>query len=50
MNKFYAAALVSAVVWSYLAFIAAIPNGWVHIPLVAAVLFVTWGIVEGKDN
>jgi hypothetical protein len=50
MNKFYAAAVVSAVVWVYLAFIAAIPSGWVHVPLVAAVLLITWGIVEGKGN
>ena len=50
MNKYYVAALVSAVVWIYLAFVAQIPSGWVHVPLVASVLLITWGIVERKGT
>jgi len=50
MNKYFVGALMSALLWIFLAFVAAVPSGWVHLPLVATVLLVTWGIVEGKGG
>jgi uncharacterized membrane protein (DUF485 family) len=48
MNLHVIAAVVCLVLWIYLAFIAAIPAGWVHAPLIIAVVLIARGIVVGK--
>lgn len=49
MKLHYLGALVSILLWVYLAFIAAIPSGWVHLPLVVGVVLVPIGIA-GKEK
>jgi uncharacterized membrane protein len=50
MNRYLLAALLSTLLWVFLAFIASIPSGWVHVPLIAAVLLVVKGIVDGQQK
>jgi hypothetical protein len=50
MNLYMLGAVACVAVWIYLAFVAAIPNGWVHVPLVVAVILLARGIVIGKSN
>ena len=42
-------AIVSLLLWILLAFVAAIPSGWVHVPLIAAVLLTAMAII-GHDR
>jgi uncharacterized membrane protein len=48
MKPYLLGALLSALLWILLAFVAAIPSGWVHVPLVAAVLLLVRAIVGGQ--
>jgi uncharacterized membrane protein len=50
MNVFGIVAILCLLVWVYLAFVLALPNGWVHIPLILGVLLVVVAIVEGKKQ
>ena len=50
MNLHVIGAIVCLVLWIYLAFIAAIPSGWVHAPLIIAVTLIARGIVVGKSK
>ena len=45
--SFLAAALL-IVLWVVLAFVEAIPSGWVHLPLAAGATLVAIGIIETK--
>ena len=45
MNLQAVAAALCLLIWIYLAFVMAIPSGWVHLPLVAAVLLIVKAIV-----
>jgi len=45
MNRYLLGALLSALLWILLAFVAAIPNGWVHVPLVVAVVLLVRAMV-----
>jgi len=49
MNRYFLLALVSLILWVVLAFAAAIPSGWVHMPLAVAVVLIAVGIVEGNQ-
>jgi uncharacterized membrane protein len=40
-------AILAFVLWVVLAFVLAIPSGWVHVPLMAAALLAVKGIVDG---
>ena len=40
------AALVLLALWVVLAFVMAIPSGWVHAPLAAATIFVAKAIID----
>jgi len=44
MSPYMLGALLSALLWIFLAFVAAIPSGWAHVPLVAAVLLLVKAI------
>lgn len=44
---FVVAAVIALALWVYLAFIRAVPSGWVHVPLIVAVVCVVIAIVEG---
>jgi hypothetical protein len=48
MNTSLIGALACAALWIVLAFVAAIPSGWVHVPLVAAVILLARAIVTSK--
>jgi uncharacterized membrane protein len=50
MNLHVIGAIVCLVLWIYLAFIAAIPSGWVHAPLIISVILIARGIVIGKPK
>ena len=50
MNLFLLGALLSTLLWLFLAFVAAVPSGWVHVPLVAAVLLAVKGVVGERRN
>jgi len=41
-------AVVLLALWIILAFVAAIPSGWVHAPLAAATIFIAKGIIDSK--
>ncbi len=43
-------AILSLVVWILLAFVAAVPSGWVHVPLILGVLLVVKTIVEHEPR
>jgi len=43
-------AVLCLAVWIVLAFVVAIPSGWVHVPLVAAVLLVVRAIVAADEE
>ena len=47
MRNSFIIAAVLLVTWVVLAFVAAIPSGWVHIPLGVGVVFIARGIVLG---
>ncbi|HKI95942.1 MAG TPA: hypothetical protein VJ992_11700 [Gemmatimonadales bacterium] len=44
------AALVLLALWIYLTFVRAIPSGWVHVPLIVAVVCVAYAIVESDPG
>ncbi len=50
MKLNYFGALICILLWIYLAFVAAIPSGWVHVPLAVGVVLVATGIArdDGK--
>jgi hypothetical protein len=48
MNLELGAALLLLIAWVLLVFVAAIPSGWVHVPLALGCLLVARGIVVGK--
>ena len=48
MNLEFAAALLLLILWVVLAFVAAIPSGWVHVLLAVGCILVARGIVVGK--
>jgi len=50
MNLHVIGAIVCLVLWIYLAFIAAIPSGWVHATLIISVILIARGIVIGKSK
>jgi uncharacterized membrane protein len=50
MKPHYLGALISILLWIYLAFVAAIPSGWVHVPLAVGVVLVAMGIVREKNE
>lgn len=47
MNVALLLAIASLVLWVLLAFVAAIPNGWVHLPLAIGSVLLVIGIVQG---
>jgi uncharacterized membrane protein len=47
MNLPGIAAIVCLVIWVTLAFVLAVHNGWVHIPLILGVLLIVKAIVDG---
>lgn len=49
MKLHYLLALISILLWIYLAFGAAIPSGWVHVPLAVGVVLVATGIISKKN-
>jgi hypothetical protein len=46
MNLYGAAAVLCIVVWVILAFVLALPSGWVHVPLIFGVLLIVKAIVD----
>jgi hypothetical protein len=50
MNRYFLLALVSLVVWGMLAFVLAIPSGWVHLPLALGAASIAVGIVEADGK
>ncbi|UCF40417.1 MAG: hypothetical protein JSW43_11900 [Gemmatimonadota bacterium] len=48
MNLELGMALLLLIVWVVLAFVAAIPSGWVHVPLALGCVLAARGIVRGK--
>ncbi len=50
MNLPGIAAILCLVVWATLAFVLALPSGWVHIPLILGVLLIVKAIVDGKQK
>ncbi|NIM52377.1 MAG: hypothetical protein GTN78_19300 [Gemmatimonadales bacterium] len=48
MNLVFAAALVCLLAWIMLAFVVAIPSGWVHVLLAAGCLLLTKRIIEAN--
>jgi uncharacterized membrane protein len=50
MNIPLIGAVLSLLLWIFLAFVVAIPNGWVHVPLVVAVVLLAIGMVQGKKR
>ncbi len=48
MNLPGIAAALCLIAWIILAFVIALPNGWVHIPLIIGVLLIVKAIVDGK--
>jgi hypothetical protein len=43
-------ALASLILWIFLAFVAVIPSGWVHIPLIAAVVLIAIAIPSERKT
>ena len=50
MSLYVLGALAGVAIWIYLAFVAAMPSGWVHLPLVVAVVLLARGIVTVKSK
>lgn len=50
MNLPGVAAILCLMVWVTLAFLLALPSGWVHIPLILGVLLIVKAIVDGKQT
>jgi hypothetical protein len=48
MNLYGVAATLCFVVWVMLAFVLALPTGWVHIPLILGVFLIVKAIVDSK--
>lgn len=48
MNVSLIGAIVCILLWMVLAFVAAIPSGWVHIPLALGVILLAKAILEGR--
>lgn len=48
MNIAVGAAILCVVGWIILAFVLAIPSGWVHIPLAAGAVLTAKAIVDGR--
>lgn len=46
MNIYSIGAILGLLSWIFLAFVLALPTGWVHIPLVFAVVLVVIAIVH----
>jgi uncharacterized membrane protein len=44
------AATLCILIWIALAFVIAIPSGWVHIPLILGVLLIVKAIVESGEK
>lgn len=47
MNVAMIFAVVCLILWVVLAFVVAIPSGWVHLPLAGGTVLLAVGIVEG---
>lgn len=43
-------AVLCLAAWIVLAFVLAVPNGWVHVPLVAGVLLVVRAVVAADEE
>ena len=50
MNASLIAAIICIVLWIFLAFVAAIPSGWVHLPLAVGVVLIAKAILDGKGK
>ena len=50
MNTFLIGAVLSFLLWIILAFVAAIPAGWVHIPLAVGSILMAVAIVEREKR
>ncbi len=50
MNISLIAAIVCVVAWVVLAFVVAIPTGWVHLPLALASVLFAKGVVEADTS
>lgn len=48
-NPTLVAALVLLAAWLLLAFVLAVPTGWVHVPLAAAVILLVRRVVTGPQ-
>lgn len=48
MNLELGMALLLLILWVLLAYVAAIPSGWVHLPLALGCVLAARGIVVGK--
>lgn len=46
MNVALLLAIASLVLWVFLAFVAAIPSGWAHLPLAVGSVLLVIGIVQ----
>jgi hypothetical protein len=42
----FVAGVALIALWVILAFVAALPNGWVHAPLAVAAIFIAFGIIQ----
>lgn len=49
MNVPLLVAVASLALWAVLVFVAQVPAGWIHIPLVLGVLALVKAIVEGRE-
>lgn len=50
MNRWLLAGLALVLLWVGLAFVAAWPSGWVHLPLAAGVVLIAVGIVRSDPD
>jgi hypothetical protein len=50
MNLPAVAAVLCLIVWIALAFVIAIPSGWVHVPLILGVLLTVKAIAEAGEG
>jgi len=50
MKLSFIVAVTMLALWIVLTFVAAIPSGWVHIPLGVGVVFIARGIVLGGSS
>ncbi|GBD31410.1 hypothetical protein HRbin33_00362 [bacterium HR33] len=50
MNRWLAGGFALLLLWVWIAFIAAWPSGWAHLPLAAGVVLIAVGIVRSDPG